>query len=316
MDAALPKLSERGIYFGTSSWKYPGWRGLVYRQAYKSEKDFQTNCLEEYTGYYPTVGIDHTYYAWPLEKTFAKYDEQTPAGFKFGLKATEKVTVFQYPKQKRYGKEAGKKNEEFLNPELFLEKFILPLKPLHKKIGVIMFEFSQFHPGTISSGSEFVERLGAFFKELRKETDLPFAVELRNAGWLKPAYFKMLVENHSGHVFNSWTKMPPLAEQLSLTEGYQFPIYPARLLLEPGVKYAEAVEAYSPYDKLHHTLTKAREAAAQLVLRALREKAPAYVYVNNRFEGCAPKTIEGILEKLEPKIGQHTAHLKRTGSDS
>ena len=41
-----------------------------------------------------------------------------------------------------------------------------------------------------------------------------------------------------------------------------------------------------------------RRAGAELIRRAIRAGVPAYVFVNNRAEGSAPLTIEGILALL------------------
>ena len=123
----------------------------------------------------------------------------------------------------------------------------------------------------LASGSEFVERLGAFLSAIRSAGNHPYAIEIRNENWLRPSYFEMLARAEVGHVFNSWTKMPTIAAQLEAVGTAKLPRYVGRLLLQPGTRYEEAVEA----------------------------GVPAYVFVNNRAEGCAPKTIEGILERLE-----------------
>ena len=33
--------SRRGVYLGTSSWKYPGWQGIVYNRRYPSKRAFE-----------------------------------------------------------------------------------------------------------------------------------------------------------------------------------------------------------------------------------------------------------------------------------
>ena len=54
-------LAANGIFIGTSSWKYPGWRGLLYneaRYAYRgrfAESRFEKNCLAEYAEVFKTV---------------------------------------------------------------------------------------------------------------------------------------------------------------------------------------------------------------------------------------------------------------------
>lgn len=295
----LKSLTQKKIYIGTSSWKYAGWKNLVYNKQYTSEKQFNDTSLKEYALHYSTVGVDHTYYTWPSSKTFESYMEATPPHFKFGLKVTEKISVFHYPNLPRYGKSAGKDNEHFLDPELFAENFLNPLLPFHKKLGPIMFEFSQFYPGQVGRGSEFVERFQTFFNRVPHKDKFAFAIEMRNQSWLKPEYFKMMVENGISHVFNSWTRMPTLIEQNELSKDFKFPAIVSRVLLNPGVTYAKAVEAFSPYDRIQAPQPEVRLGASELILRALNAGTPAFVFVNNRCEGCAPRTIEGILERLK-----------------
>lgn len=301
MDSRIEKWRSHEIYFGTSSWKYEGWKGSVYLRDYPSDKKFKDECLIEYAEHYPTVGVDHTYYAWPSPNGFQKYVDQTPDNFRFGLKVTEKLTVWQYPKLPRYGKDAGTLNSSFLDPVLFKENFLDVLAPFHSRLGPLMLEFSQFYPGTISSGSEFTERLDKFFTDLSQisEQRFQFGIEIRNSNWLKPPYFEMLVRHGVAHVFNSWTRMPDLGEQLAATSGFDFPCYLARLLLRPGRKYEQAVEAFSPYDCIQDEQPELRSHAATLIKRARQCGRRAFVFVNNRCEGSAPLTINGILDELE-----------------
>jgi hypothetical protein len=67
----LRSLVERGVYFGTSSWKYEGWLGSIYsRDRYLtrgrfSRKKFETDCLREYAETFPVVGGDFSFYQFP-----------------------------------------------------------------------------------------------------------------------------------------------------------------------------------------------------------------------------------------------------------
>lgn len=291
----LAALAKQNILIGTSSWKYPGWIGIVYNQKYNGDKDFNEHCLKEYSETFSTVGVDHTYYQWPSQAHFDHYVAETPESFRFGLKVTEKITVFEYPKLKRYGKDAGMRNEDFLNASLFLDRFLGPLEAHRDRLGPIIFEFSQFYPPMGVRGSEFVDKLNAFFTALALKSEYQFGVEIRNANWLQPGYFAMLARHRVAHVFNSWTRMPPLEKQLEAAERYDFPVLISRVLLEPGVAYAAAVEAFSPYDKICIEHAPLRKGAAALIDHAIKRRIPAYVFVNNRAEGCAPKTIEAIL---------------------
>jgi uncharacterized protein YecE (DUF72 family) len=299
VDERLQALQSLGIYFGTSSWKYEGWQGWLYRKPYRTKKHFNETCLAEYAEYFPAVGVDHTYYTWPQAEMFERYAAQTPDTFRFGLKATERVTVYRFPSLKRYGKDAGLKNEGFLDSALFREQFLRPLDAVAHKLAPILFEFSPFHPGTLPSGRDFVRQLEAFFESLKQETRYRFAVEIRNRAWLQGEYFEALARQGVSHVFNSWTRMPPLNDQLDAASAYTLPALVSRVLLQPGTKYEDAVEAFSPYDKVIEEQPLLRQAVARLVRRAVDLKLPAYIFVNNRAEGCAPRTIDGVLEILQ-----------------
>ena len=61
----LRQWAARGIFFGTSSWKYPGWKGMVYTRSYPSKRDFEQECLAEYATIFPTVCADFALYDFP-----------------------------------------------------------------------------------------------------------------------------------------------------------------------------------------------------------------------------------------------------------
>ena len=300
MDRQIRALQKKHVYIGTSSWKYPGWQGLIYKKNYKSEKAFKADCLPEYAEHFSALGVDHTFYSWPYPKTLQTYFDQTPEDLRMGLKVTEKITIFKYPKLKRYGKDAGKVNEDFLNADLFAEAFLDRLKPFKQRIGPVMLEFSQFYPGMLGSGKEFTDLLDRFLKKLKKRREgFQLAVEIRNKNWLQKPYLQMLEQNQVAHVYNSWTRMPSLGEQLEATKEVTFPCIVSRVLLQPGTAYAQAVKTFEPYNKVKKKQPQIRKDTAKLIQRALNLKIPAYIFVNNRCEGCAPLTIQGILEELK-----------------
>jgi len=301
VDQRLIKLLNQGVYLGTSSWKYPGWKDLVYRAPYRSEKDFQSRCLEEYGTLYPTVGVDHTYYALPKPQQLLYYAQTTPEHFRFVFKAPVQITTPQFPHLPRYGKRAGTLNPLFLDPDFCLHEFIEPLKQLGDKAGPIVFEFSRFKPHMIANGRMFLQKLGFFFEKLRQHSEHPFAVEIRNHNWLVPEYFSLLQKLKIAHTFNSWTYMPLLAEQQRLARGTSLPFFLLRLLLYPGKLYADAVKAFSPYSHLKKPLHDVRIHTVSLIEQAISEKKQIFVLINNRLEGCAPQTLTAVLDLLETK---------------
>src|SRR5436309_11913129 len=62
------RWAQRGVYFGTSSWKYEGWLGQIYtRGKYVarnkfSRSQFEQHCLEEYATIFPSVCGDFSFY--------------------------------------------------------------------------------------------------------------------------------------------------------------------------------------------------------------------------------------------------------------
>jgi hypothetical protein len=73
----LARLAADNIFIGTSSWKYPGWRGMLYdesRYVWRgkfAESRFEKNCLTEYSEVFKTVGVDAAYYTFPSVKYLA-----------------------------------------------------------------------------------------------------------------------------------------------------------------------------------------------------------------------------------------------------
>jgi uncharacterized protein YecE (DUF72 family) len=293
----LRRWASAGIRFGTSSWKYPGWKGLVYRGSYPTKKEFERECLTEYSELFPTVCADFALYDFPDPETMHVMHEQTVDDFRISLKVTDRITVKRYPRLARHGANAGKENPDFLNVELFEDAFLTPIERLGKKRGIIIFEFSTFFPDSGVAYDDYVRLLDEFLSRLPKGFD--YAVELRNREFLTPDYLQMLAEHGTAHVLNSWTRMPPVIEQLQiggiLTAGFSV----ARALLKPGRTYQEAVERFQPYQEIREENPELRIGLAEAVRRCVAEKRSLYAYVNNRAEGNSPKTIEAILDILD-----------------
>jgi uncharacterized protein YecE (DUF72 family) len=163
-------------------------------------------------------------------------------------------------------------------------------------VGPFVFEFQTIERGARLTGQDFADQLDRFFSRLPRE--VPYAVELRNREFLVPPYFAVLREHNVAHVFNSWTRMPPVGEQIELPGAFSAPFTVARILLRPGRSYSEAVDAFAPYDRIQDRNPALRRDVARLIRQAAALRIPAYVLVNNRAEGSAPLTIAAIAELL------------------
>jgi len=301
MQARAAALAGQGVYLGTSSWKYPGWLGQLYRpdryeyRGKVARTRFDRDCLGEYAEVFKTVCVDAAYYTFPSRQHLVRMAEQVPADFRFGFKVTDTITIKRYPSLSRFGDLAGKANEQFLNADLFATAFLQPCEAIRLRVGLLMFEFSRFWPADYQHGRDFVADLDRFLGRLPK--GWPYAVEIRNRGWLRPDYFECLARHEVAHVFNAWEAMPPVGEQLALPRSQTHPaLVAARFLLKPGRSYEEAVKTFEPYDQPREVNEEARKAGATLItdgLKAIGRRT--FIYVNNRLEGNALATIQAMI---------------------
>lgn len=296
---AVPPL----VRFGTSSWNYPGWSGLVYHQAYP-RSGAAARMLEEYARFplFRTVGMDSSFYAPPEPAQLSRYNDALPPGFPCVSKVWERITVHTHSGRRGSGP-AGELNPDFLNAGLFLDEVAAPWqRHFAGHQGPFVFEFQTIARRAGLSPPEFADRLDRFFSALPRE--LPYAVEVRNEEYLSPAYFAVLREHGVAHVYNSWTRMPPIGDQLAIPESVTGPWLVVRALLRPGRSYQQAVDRFAPYDRIREPNPYLRRDLVRVVRRAQALRIPAYVLVNNRTEGSAPHTIAAVAAMLEAGTSQ------------
>ncbi len=300
----LQELAKQGVYLGTSSWKYPGWIGQVYKRDYSGprsivqKKRFETECLSEYAEIFPTVCLDEGYWRFPDPKRLERYAEQVPEDFRFAIKVTNEVT-------ERRNRQ-GITNTGYLEPRLFTEHFFEPVKSaLGNKLGPIIFEFSPFFFGRSFgqldySPLHFVKDLHGFLSAIPKQ-GAELAVEIRDPELLAfPRYFDCLEYHGVAHTLNEQTHMPEISEQLEVPGIFPASYSVIRALVRPGVSHNSAVEEFEPYNRTQLELPELRRGIAEAARQASAAHRGLYAYVNNRTEGNAPNTIAGILDLLFP----------------
>lgn len=292
----LNELAARGIFIGGSSWKYEGWLGQIYsRSRYQvrgrfCKKLFEETCLSEYATVFPAVCGDFSFYQFPADTLWAKLFRQTPQAFRWGFKVPEHITVPAWPVHPRYGALAGLANPTFLDSALFGNSFLRALEPYRSQVGVLIFEFGALR----QSRAEFVTALDAFLARL--PAGWRFAVEIRNPEFLAADYFACLRAHGVTHVYNAWSKMPEISEQLAIPGSRTTEAIVARALLRRGRPYEEAVRQFAPYDRLREVNEPVRRGLRELVQIARADGRPAFIFVNNRLEGNSPGTIVAITD--------------------
>jgi len=297
-DAELMQQLRPELRFGTSSWAFPGWAGIVY-SGRPSERSLAQAGLQEYARHplFRSVGIDRSYYRPLVEADLKRYAEQLPRGFKCVHKVYARITSAVNPRTRE-------PNPEFLDVGLLEREVLRPLE-LHfsDHIGPLVLELMPLAAPELPSDQRFIERLAGFVERLPKS--FQFAIELRNRELLIPEYADLLGRHGVSHVFNFWERMPWIAEQLELPgllEAGELCV--SRLMIPPGKKYAKRKLSLAPFDALRDPQPRMRAEVTQLAQAALRLGKVVYVIANNKAEGCSPLSVRALAQHLvQARVG-------------
>jgi len=312
----LGRMLPRDVRLGTSSWSFPGWRGLVYGGDY-AESQLARAGLPAYSQHpvLRAVGIDRGFYQPLGAAEYARYAAQTPADFRFLVKAPARLTDAVLRGER--GAPAAA-NPDFLDAVRANDAFVQPaIEGLRAKAGVLLFQLSPLPREAVrgEAAHATIERIGAFFGALARTVggiEPTYALELRNAELLTPRLVRTLRAVGVRLCVAVHPRMPEAARQSAALramdaapeEGDAWRLkgpLVVRWTLHAGLAYADAKNRYAPFDRLIDTDIATRGALVHLVHVALRSGQPAYVIVNNKAEGCAPLTC---IELAKAVVGR------------
>jgi uncharacterized protein YecE (DUF72 family) len=291
--AALPPE----VAFGTSSWAFPGWAGLVYPTGLSAAR-LGREGLQHYVRHplLRTVGIDRSYYApIPLDDLRA-YADQLPDGFRACIKAPASVTSRVVPAFGAARAAAAPSNPDFLSVDRLIADLLAPLAVgLAAHTGPIVLEFPPGPRDPAFPPARFVDGLDRFLDAL--PTDFSYAVEIRDQALLTAEYAAVLRRHGVAHTYNYWSAMPMPVAQAAIV-GATAPFIVLRLLLKPGTWYEDQRDRFTPFNRLVAPDEAMRGEVVALTARALTRGWKVYVLVNNKAEGSSPLTIEALAERL------------------
>ena len=300
----LGRQLPAGVYLGTSSWSFPGWRGLVYQDGH-SESALARTGLAAYAAHpvLRTVSIDRGYYQPLSASEYMRYATQTPDDFRFVAKAPSRHTDAVL---RADGGLPERDNPDFLDAQACAEQFVLPaLEGLGAKAGPLLLQFAPLPRETLRGEAAIavIERIGTFLAALpaRSEHGRPlYAVELRNPELLTPRFVRMLREHGARLCVGIHSRMPDAIRQSAALRAMDHdagagdeawklagPLV-VRWNLHPGLRYEGARNRYAPFDRIVDPDLVTRGGVSHLVHVAIRSAQPAYVIVNNKAEGSAP----------------------------
>jgi uncharacterized protein YecE (DUF72 family) len=292
--AAAREIADRlpsGIRFGTSSWSFPGWAGLVYsRQATAATLAREGLCEYARHPLLRTVGIDRSFYAPVPVADLARYAEQLPPGFPCCMKAPEAVTAIV-----RTGKRSA--NPGFLDPVQFVRDLLDPVRRCFAEhAGPFLLQLPPAPPSLRPDPSRFADSLDRFLSALPR--DFTYAVELRDPSLLTADYAAVLDRHGAAHVYNYATAMPMPGRQSTVAPLATASFIVVRLLLRPGTGYEDRREEFLPFDHIVDESPEMRVDVVSLARRALDLGRTVFVLVNNKAEGCSPATIRALATML------------------
>lgn len=314
----LVRLGEklpRGIYLGTSSWNFPGWRGIVWAPM-SGTKTLARDGLSAYSRYpiFKTTGIDRAYYRPLTAAQYRAFADQVPENFRFLVKAPQQVT--DYALRDERGRAIGR-NPDYLNLQLLQEQFVWPaVEGLGKKIGALVLELSPIPREDISDINKKhaqIDRLGAFAHALPTEAlegkRLLFAVEMRTQSLLTRRYVKAIRDSAVRPVVSLHPSMPSIMRQTEMVHYLDAPDVDGgpwklrgdiviRWSLAANGTYQSLRRQWHPFNVLQEPDLVTREGIVWLLSLAAKSGVKAYAVANNKAEGCAPLTMRAIAESL------------------
>ncbi len=291
------------IRLGTSSWFFPGWRGLVYDGVHP-QVTLSRKGLAAY-GEIPllrTVSLDRTFYAPISAVDYARYASQVPEHFSFVVKAPAIVCDAVMRDEEGRGKVA---NPHFLDAAIAAREFVLPcLEGLKGKAGPLVFQVSPLPRGLVEDASLIVERLEAFFaalpQELGKQRPI-YALELRNPELLTPRLMRMLGRAGVRYCVGLHDRMPEVERQeaaLKALDGDTPGDLVVRWNLHRGFLYQAAKQRYEPFDKLVDEDGETRRILARMAAAAFKAGRKVWITANNKAEGSAPLSLLKLAEEI------------------
>jgi len=278
--------SKPSLEFGTCSWNYDSWIGLVYSK----KAPYSAAYLKEYSQKYPTVEVDSWFYKVPDESDVTEYRSQVPDSFSFACKITESISLTH---ERSRDKNAPLiPNPSYLSPDHFRE-YTDVLKPLANNIFLIELEFEYLNKQKMTNVTDFLKGLERFVTSI--DRSIPLGIETRNGNYLTREYFQFLKDHDIAHIFSEKIYMPHIYE---IYEKYGDLIGDrVAIRLLGGDRKEIEDKTKGNWNEIVDPKPDLPEIAS--MIRSLSSGSRVVkVYLNNHYEGSAPKSIERIQELI------------------
>ncbi|WP_345976999.1 DUF72 domain-containing protein [Sulfurimonas sp. HSL3-7] len=162
------------IHIGTSGFYYDHWIGRCYPDTISKH-----DLLPFFAQHFKTVEINSTFYHLPRRSTIEHWLETTPDDFIFTLKANRSIT--------------HRRRLDAALKEVMI--FIHLIKPLKKKLGVILFQLPPYLKLDIGLLDAFISQLPKGYK---------YAIEFRDVSWMDDVVFELMELHGIGFCINDF----------------------------------------------------------------------------------------------------------------
>ena len=301
LGADLDRLFGERWHFGTSSWHFPGWTGMVYADV-ASESQLSRQGLQALASHplLRSVSLDRAFYRSLDRSTYAALAAQVPDTFRFLVKAPASVTdaVVRHPASGQ----AVAANPGFLDADAAISQALEPASVgLGPKLGTLVLQLSPLPWNLLRDGAaSALERLEAFWMRLMPAVPegVDIALEVRDPTLLGPALARQLRAHGVRYCLGLHDRMPAIGAQLDMLRA----LWPGNLVcrwnLQRGLRYVHARESFAPFDRLQAPDVATRLQLARVIAATLRAGHRACVTVNNKAEGSAPLSVFSLAEAV------------------
>jgi uncharacterized protein YecE (DUF72 family) len=250
------------IRLGAQGWNYDAWVGTFYPEGTRP-----ADYLRTYARAFGTIEVDSTFYAIPPSTTIRGWAAKVPFDFQFALKMPQEITH----------------ERRLRRADDVLFEFVERARELEQRLGPILIQLGP------DFGVKELPAVAAFLPKL--PSDLRFAIEFRDRGWIHDGVIALLAEHHVALALTDARWIPRrtmlgLADRPTANFAY--------------VRWMGADRDLVDYSRVQ--VDRSREIAAWLkVLPGLAARVgTVYGYVNNHFAGHSPAT----LREMQTLLGQ------------
>ncbi len=286
------------VMLGTSSWSFPGWRGLVFDGEHTPAR-LARDGLAAYAAHplLRTVSLDRSFYRPLPAAEYAGLAAQVPPDFRFVVKAAASVTDA-VVREAGSGRPA-QPNPRFLDPAAALAEVVQPVVDgLGERLGALVFQLSPLPRAWLAEPQRLLALLDRLFAQLPRPPHGVLALELRDAALLGPELAALLKAQGVRWCLGLHDRMPPIEAQLPMLRA----LWPGPLVcrwnLQRGLAYGEAKDRFAPFDRLQAPDPATREVLARVIAATAAAGHRALVTINNKAEGSAPCSVFALAEAV------------------